>query len=269
MDLRDKVAVITGGARGQGRSHAVRLAELGADILVCDVAERLPSVEYPMSTPADLAETVALVEKLNRRCIGVVADVRDSASMQSVADRAMTEFGRIDILLANAGIMTVADNVWELTDQQWDETIGVNLTGAFKACRAVIPHLVAGGRGGSIVITSSVAGLRSYPTMAHYTASKHGVVGLMRNLAHELGPYGIRVNTIHPTGVRTPMGFNQFFGDFLASRDELAQFMGSNVMPTGAIEPGDVSDAVCWLVSDHARWVTGATIPVDAGFLLK
>lgn len=269
VDLTDRVAVITGGARGQGRSHAVRLADKGADIVICDLASQLDSVHYPMARQDDLRETVELVERRGRRCVATVADVRDTAAMRHLADRAMREFGAIDILLANAGIMTVSDVTWEPTDEQWDETIGVNLTGVFKACRAVIPHMLAGGRGGSIVITSSVAGLRSYPAMGHYTASKHGVVGLMRNLARELAEHGIRVNTVHPTGVRTGMGFNRYFGDFLSTRPKLAKFMGGNLMGADAIESSDVSDAISWLVSDRARWVTGAAIPVDAGFLLN
>ncbi|TQN42817.1 SDR family mycofactocin-dependent oxidoreductase [Blastococcus colisei] len=269
MELEGKVAVITGGARGQGRAHALRLARDGADIVLCDLAAQLGSVPYPMAEPADLEETIQLVERTGRRCIGVIADVRDTAAMQNLTDRAMAEFGRIDVLLANAGIMTVTENVWEISDQQWDETVGVNLTGVFKACRAVIPHMIEGGRGGSIVITSSVAGLRSYPALTDYTAAKHGVVGLMRNLAHELGRHNIRVNTIHPTGVATPMAFNQFFGDWLSTREQLGRFMTENVLPVGAIEPADVAEVVSWLVSDRARWLTGAAIPVDAGFLLK
>lgn len=269
MELEGKIAVITGGARGQGRSHAVRLAREGADIVVCDLVDQLDSVPYPMAEPSDLDETVKLIEEIGRHCVAVHGDVRDTAAMKRLADRAMSEFGRIDILLANAGIMTVCDNTWELTDQQWDETVDVNLTGAFKVCRAVIPHMIEGGRGGSVVITSSVAGLRSYAAMTHYTVSKHGVVGLMRNLARELGAYGIRVNTVHPTGVATPMAFNEFFGEWLAPREELTKFMTENILPTGAIQASDVSDAVSWLVSDRAKWVTGATLPVDAGFLLK
>jgi len=267
--LMGKVAVITGGARGQGRSHAVRLAAEGADIVVCDVVDQLPSVRYPMSRVQDLDETVKLVEQLGRRCIAMVADVRDTTAMRAVAERAMAEYRAIDIVLANAGIMTMSENTWELTDEQWDETLGVNLTGVFKICRAAIPHMIAGRRGGSIVITSSVAGLRSYPAMGHYTVSKHGVVGLMRNLARELAPHRIRVNTLHPTGVRTGMAFNSYLGEYLGVRPDLARFMNGNLMGVDAIEPSDVSEAVAWIVSERARWVTGATIPVDAGFLMR
>lgn len=264
------MAVISGGARGQGRSHAVRLAREGADIVVFDLVDQLATVPYPMAVPADLDETVKLVEAEDRRCLGIVADTRDTAQVHQVIDAAMAEFGRIDIVLANAGVMTVSQQSWwDISDQQWDETVGVNLTGVFKLCRAAIPHLIAGARGGSIVITSSVAGLRAYPYLTDYTAAKHGTVGLMRNLALELGPHNIRVNTIHPTGVASPMSFNDFFGGWLAERPETTAWMVANVMPTGAIAPAEVSEAIAWLVSDRARWVTGATLPVDAGFLLK
>ena len=269
MELQGKVALITGGARGQGRSHAVRLAQEGADIVVCDVADQLATVPYPMAQRADLDETVKLVEDADRRCLSVVADVRDTAAVQTVVDQTMAEFGRIDIVLANAGIMTVCENSWDISDEQWEETIGVNLTGVFKICRAVIPHMIAGGRGGAIVITSSVAGLRSFPALTDYTASKHGVVGLMRNLARELGEHSIRVNTVHPTGVASPMAFNDFLGQWLESREELTRFMTENILPTGVVKPCDISDAISWLVSDRARWVTGTAIPIDAGFLLK
>ncbi|MGQ0623171.1 MAG: mycofactocin-coupled SDR family oxidoreductase [Sporichthyaceae bacterium] len=268
-DLDGRVVLISGGARGQGRSHAVRLAREGADIVVFDLADQLVSVPYPMSVPADLDQTVALVEDTGRRCLAIVADVRDTAAVQQVVEATMAQFGRIDIVLANAGVMTVSEITWEISDRQWDETLGVNLTGVFKTCRAAIPHMIAGGRGGSIVITASVAALRAYPNLTDYTASKHGVVGLMRNLALELGPHSIRVNTVHPTGVASPMTFNQFFGDWLAEHPELSAWMTANVLPTGAIKAADVSEAIAWLVSDRARWITGATLPVDAGFLLK
>jgi SDR family mycofactocin-dependent oxidoreductase len=268
-ELDGRVALISGGARGQGRSHAIRLAQDGADIVVFDLVDQLASVPYPMAVPADLDETVKLVEAEDRRCLGIVADVRDTAQVQHVVDSAMAEFGRIDIVLANAGVMTVSETTWDISDLQWEETVGVNLTGVFKLCRAAIPHLIAGGRGGSIVITSSVAGLRAYPHLTDYTAAKHGGVGLMRNLALELGPHHIRVNTVHPTGVASPMTFNDFFGQWLAERPELSSWMTQNVLPTGAIKPAEVSEAIAWLVSDKARWITGATVPVDAGFLLK
>lgn len=267
--LDGQVVVITGGARGQGRSHAVRLAQEGADIVVCDIAGPLASVPYPLADVGDLDQTVKLVEEQDRRCIALKADVRDTTQMGAVADRAMSEFGRIDVLLANAGILSLSDTSWDLTDEQWDEMIGVNLTGAWKACRAVIPHMLAGGRGGSIVITSSIAGLKGVAGCTHYTAAKHGTVGLMRTLARELAPSYIRVNTIHPTGVDSPMSNNEFFGTWLAEHQELGDAMRGNMMPVDSLPMADVSAVIAWLVSDEAKWVTGATLPVDAGFLLK
>lgn len=267
--LSGKVAVITGGARGQGRSHALRLAEDGADIVICDIASPLASVPYALAGPEDLDETVRLVEKRGRRCIAVQADVRDSAAMAHVAEEAMKVSGRIDILLANAGILSLSETTWDLNDEQWDEMIGVNLTGVWKACRAVIPKMLSSGVGGAIVITSSIAGLKGVAGCTHYTAAKHGVVGLMRTLARELAPHGIRVNTIHPTGVDTPMSNNDYFSTWLDEHAELAEAMRANMMPVDAMAPGDVSAAISWLVSDEARWVTGVTLPVDAGFLVK
>ena len=264
--LDGKVAVITGGARGQGRSHAVTLAREGADIVICDIAAQIDTVPYPMSTPEDLEETKRLVEDLDRRCVAVQADVRDGAQMQAVAERAMSEFGRIDILLANAGIAGFASGgSWELTDAQWRDMIDTNLTGVWQSCKAVIPHMIAGGRGGSIVITSSTAGLKGFAGTGHYVAAKHGVVGLMRTLAIELAPHNIRVNTVHPTGVNTPMVVN----------DAIAQMLGdnpsaiANLLPVEMLEPVDISNAILWLVSDDARYVTGVTLPVDAGFTVR
>lgn len=269
MELAGKVALITGGARGQGRSHALRLAAEGADVVLCDVVDQLPTVQYEMAQPADLEETVKLVEATDRRCLGLVADVRDTGAMQQVVDTTLAEFGRLDIVLANAGIMTFTEHTWDITDEQWEETLGVNLTGVFKTCRAAIPAIIAGGRGGSIVFTSSVAGLRAYPTLTDYSVAKTGLVALMKNLALELGRHGIRVNTVHPTGVESAMSYTPFMASWLAEHPDLAQWMTANVLPTGAIQPADVSDAISWLVSDRAKWVTGASIPVDAGFLLK
>ena len=186
--LDGKVAVITGGGRGQGRSHAVRLAQEGADVVVCDITEQVATVEFPTGQPGDLEETVALVEKQGRRCVAVEADVRSTADMQTLADTAMSEFGRIDFLLANAGILSLSDSTWELTDEQWDDMIDINLTGVFKACRAVVPHIRAGGNGGSIVITSSIAGIKGVAGCTHYTAAKHGIVGLMRTSGPRAGP---------------------------------------------------------------------------------
>lgn len=269
--LDGKVAIITGAARGQGRSHAVTLAREGADIVVCDICAPLQYPHYPAATEEELYETVRLVEDLDRRCIAVKADVRDLRQMEAVAERAMREFGHIDILLANAGIHSIARNSWEMPEDQWQEMIDVNLTGVWKTCRAVIPHMIRSGRGGAIVITSSINGLKGSPSWSHYVAAKHGVVGLMRSLAIEFAPHNIRVNTIHPTGVNTPMASG--------APEVLQQVDGwwpnyvsshlSNLLDVPWVEPTDISNAILWLVSDEARYVTGTTLVVDAGLMVK
>lgn len=264
-----KVAVITGGGRGQGRSHAERLASEGADIVVCDITQQVGSVPFPTGQPGDLGDTVTAVEKHGRRCVALEADVRSTADMQKLADTAMSEFGRIDFLLANAGILSLSDSTWELTDEQWEDMIDINLTGVFKACRAVVPHMRAGGQGGSIIITSSIAGLRGVAGCTHYTAAKHGIVGLMRTLATELAPEMIRVNTIHPTGVDSPMSNNDYFPKWLEEHEELGNAMRFNLMPVDAMPVADVSAVVAFLCSDEAKWITGSTVQVDAGFMLK
>src|SRR4051794_4792357 len=267
--LDGKVAVITGGGRGQGRSHAVRLAQEGADVVICDITTQVGSVPFATGRPGDLEQTVADVEKLDRRCVAVEADVRSTADMERLAGTAMAEFGRIDFLLANAGILSLSDSTWELTDEQWDDMIDINLTGVFKACRAVVPHIRAGGNGGSIIITSSIAGLRGVAGCTHYTAAKHGIVGLMRTLARELAPEMIRVNTIHPTGVDSPMSNNDYFPQWLDEHKELGNAMRFNLMPVDAMPMGDVSAVVAFLCSDEAKWITGSTVQIDAGFMLK
>lgn len=262
-----KVAVITGGARGQGRAHAVAFAREGADVVACDVADQLPTVKYPMASEADLAETERLVGQTGRRCVAVKADVRDLDQMRDVADRAMAELGRVDVLLANAGIATIADgSTLDLSWEQWQETIDTNLTGVWAACKAVVPHIITGGRGGAVVITSSTAGLKGMARVGHYVASKHGVVGLARTLAIELAPHRIRVNTVHPTGVNTPMVVNDHIQRALAEAS--ASGGGTqNLLPVEMVEPEDIAAAIVWLCSDEARYVTGVSLPVDAGFL--
>jgi len=263
--LDGKVAVITGAGRGQGRSHAVRLAQEGADIVVCDITKQVGSVEFPTGQPGDLDETVAEVEKHGGRAVAVEADVRSTADMQRLADTAMREFSRIDFLLANAGILSLSDSTWELTDEQWDDMIDINLTGVFKACRAVVPHIRAGRNGGSIIITSSIAGIKGVAGCTHYTAAKHGIVGLMRALARELAPEMIRVNTIHPTGVDSPMSVNDYFPQWLQEHEELGNAMRFNLMPVEMLPTADVSAVVAFLCSDGARWISGTNIAVDGG----
>lgn len=267
--LTGKVAVVTGAARGQGRSHAVTLASEGADVVVCDVPGEIKTVEYAMGSAEELAETVRLVERHDRRCLAVRADLRDTAAVRTVADRAMAEFGRIDTLVCNAGVMSAADSTWELTDDQWADMLDVNLTAVWKVCRAVVPHIIAGGRGGAVTITGSTGGLRAVAGCTHYNAAKWGCIALMKTLAWELAPEGIRVNVVHPTGVNTEMSNNEWFGRWLTEHDALAEPMRGNRMPTDVVQPEDVSKLIAFLVSDDARFITGVEHRVDAGFMLK
>jgi (+)-trans-carveol dehydrogenase len=270
--LQGKVAIITGAARGQGRSHAVRLAEEGADIVAVDLCRQIESVAYPMSTPDDLAETVRLVEDLDRRVLAHQADVRDGAALARIAAEAVAEFGHIDIVVGNAGIFSKAALTWELSDAQWHDTLDVNLTGYFELIRAVVPAMIEAGRGGSIIFTSSLLGTKGTWHMSHYAAAKHGVAGLMQCLAHELAPHMIRVNTINPTMVLTPMIDNesafQLFRpdlDHPTLDDFAVPSQEGNLLPIPWVEAVDISNAVVWLASDEARYVTGVSLPVDAG----
>jgi SDR family mycofactocin-dependent oxidoreductase len=265
--LEGKVALISGAARGQGRSHAVRLAQEGADIIAFDVCRQLDTVPYPMATPEDLAETVKLVEDLDRRIVAREADVRDSAAVQALVDEGVAQFGHLDVVCANAGIGGIVENTWTMTEDAWEEMIGVDLTGVWKTVKAAVPTMIQAGNGGSIVITSSAAGAKGMTGAAHYVSAKHGVVGLMRTLANELAPHFIRVNTVQPTGVNTPMVVNDFMTQMAAAVD--TTFSLQNALPVEMIEPVDVSNAIVWLVSDEARYVTGVSLPVDAGFLQR
>src|SRR3712207_6255983 len=218
--LDGKVAFITGAARGQGRSHALRLAQEGADIIAIDLLDQVGTVGYPLATQEDMDETVRLVEALDRRIIASKADVRDSAALKAAVDDGVAQLGRLDIVLANAGIASFAP-VEELTDEMWDDMIDINLSGVFKTVRAAVPHLRAHGEGGAIVLTSSTAGIKGLGNLAHYVAAKHGVVGLMKTLANELAPDMIRVNSVHPTAVDTDMIHNdQTYGLFMPDRSE-------------------------------------------------
>jgi SDR family mycofactocin-dependent oxidoreductase len=273
--VQGKVAFITGAARGQGRSHAVRLAEEGADIIAVDIAGPVPSVSaYPPATEEDLAETVGLVEALDRRIVARKADVRDAAALRAALGDGVAELGGLDIVVANAGIYQPVSTL-ELDDAAWQETIGVNLTGVWHTVQAALPHLIAGG-GGSVILTSSVLGLRGAANAVHYSAAKHGVVGIMRSVAGEFAQHGIRVNSVHPTLVNTHMVQNeQVWGLFDAgnphpSRESAAAIMqATNALPVPWAEPVDISNAVLFLASDEARYITGVTLPVDAGALLK
>ncbi len=268
--LDGKVALITGAARGQGRSHAIRLAQEGAEIIAVDSCTDAKTTPYPQATREDLDETTRLVEELDRRVFARVADVRDLSALQSAVADGMSEFGHLDIVSANAGIASFAP-AWELTEDTWQEMIDVNLTGVWKTCKAVIPPMLEQGTGGSIVLTSSTAGLVAYGNLAHYTAAKHGVTGLMRVLAVELAQHRIRVNSVHPTVVDTDMIQNQAIYDLFtgvegATREQAtAAFTNVNALPIPWVDPVDISNAVLWLASDEARYVTGTTQVVDAG----
>jgi SDR family mycofactocin-dependent oxidoreductase len=265
-----KVALITGAARGQGRAHALRLAEEGADIIAIDICCSISTTPYGGADDDDLALTAKQVEEHDRRVVAIKADVRDLTALESAVSRGIAEFGRLDIVVANAGIASFAP-LWELTEAEWNDVVDINLSGVWKTLKATAPALIAQGTGGSIVLTSSIAGLIAFPNLAHYVAAKHGVTGLMRTAAVELAPYKIRVNSVHPTTVDTPMVANApvyglFLGVESATRAEAAIGMKAmHALPLPWIDPIDVSNAVLWLASDEARHVTGTTQIIDAG----
>ncbi|MBX7433281.1 mycofactocin-coupled SDR family oxidoreductase [Mycobacterium sp. Y57] len=275
--VEGKVAFVTGAARGQGRSHAVRLAEEGADIIAVDVCGPIsPDSQIAPSNPDDLAQTADLVKNLDRRIITAQVDVRDYDALAAVVDGGVEQLGRLDIVVANAGIGNGGQTLDRTSEADWDDMIGVNLSGVWKTVKAAVPHILSGGNGGSIVLTSSVGGLKAYPHTGHYIAAKHGVIGLMRTFAVELGQHFIRVNAVCPTNVNTPMFMNEgtmkLFRPDLESPgpDDLAvaaQFM--HTLPIGWVEPDDISNAVLFLASDEARYITGVPLPVDAGSMLK
>ncbi|MGV0793603.1 mycofactocin-coupled SDR family oxidoreductase [Mycolicibacterium sp. XJ1819] len=270
--LDGKVAFITGAGRGQGRAHAVRLAEEGADIIAVDICADLPSVPYPLATVDDLDHTAKLVGEAGARVVTKVADVRDINVLRSAFDDGVAELGGgIDIVVANAGIMHYGDTDWthEDDDFSWDLAVGVMLTGVRNTIKVSRKALVDGGRGGSIIIISSAAGLKGMSDgnggPDGYVAAKHGVVGLMRTYANVLAPHSIRVNTVHPTGVMTPMIMNDSFVTWVGNHPEIADRM-TNPLPVPALDPVDVSHTVAFLASDEAQYITGVTMPVDAGF---
>ena len=272
--LDGRTAFITGVARGQGRSHAVRLAAEGANIIGIDICADIDANGYPMGSRAELDETVALVEAAGGKMLGSVADVRDFYAVKSALDAGVEQFGRLDIVCANAGIAPTAFRETSIEEdlEMWTAVIDVNLVGSFHTAKAAIPHLIAGERGGAIVFTSSTAGLKGFGGMQGgglgYAASKHGIVGLMRTLANALAPYSIRVNTVHPTAVNTMMATNPQMTAFLEAYPDGGPHL-QNPMPVGMLEPEDISAAIAYLVSDAAQYVTGVTFPVDAGFCNK
>ncbi|TFV55684.1 NAD(P)-dependent oxidoreductase [Geodermatophilus sp. DF01-2] len=274
--VEGKVAFITGAARSQGRSHALRLAQEGADIIAVDLCGPVDTIEmYPAATEDDLAETVRQVEALDRRIVATKADVRNAAALKAALDDGVAQLGRVDIVLANAGVFEIFPAL-ELSDRAWQDMIDVNLTGVWNTCKVALPHLVDGGRGGAIVLTSSTAGLKGTPNTIHYTAAKHGVVGIMRTLANEFAQHSIRVNTVHPTGVDTVMIQNpKTWGLFDPEEPDPSResaepiFRSTNALPVPWVDPVDISNAILFLVSDEARYITGVTLPVDAGFTVK
>ncbi len=274
--VEGKVAFITGAARGQGRSHAVRLAAEGADIIAVDVCTTFEKSPALGATPEDLAETGALVKNLGRRIVTAEVDVRDHTALRDALDSGVEQLGRLDIVAANAGIGTTGVRLDRMDEDLWQEMIDVNLSGVWKSVKAAVPHLLAGGRGGSIILTSSVAGTKAYPHTGHYVAAKHGVVGLMRTFAVELGQHNIRVNSVHPTHVNSPMLMNEktyrMFRPDLENPgpDDLEPICRTfHVLPIPWVSPEDISNAVLFLASDEARYITGVTLPVDAGSCLK
>src|ERR1700761_14792 len=270
-----KVAFITGAARSQGRSHAIRLAQEGADIIAVDSAGPVESVTaYPGATEADLAETVKEVEALDRRIIATKADVRDPGALKAALEDGVAQLGKLDIVCANAGIYQTHPAL-EIDDAGWQETIDINLTGVWNTVKASLPRWVARG-GGSIILTSSLAGLKGLANSVHYNAAKHGVVGIMRSVANEFAQQNIRVNSVHPTGVNTIMIQNdEVWGLFdpanpHPSRESAAAaFQSLNALPVPWVEPVDISNAILFLASDEARYITGVTLPVDAGAFIK
>ncbi|GGL15706.1 mycofactocin-coupled SDR family oxidoreductase [Nocardia jinanensis] len=273
--LEGKVALITGAARGQGRSHAVRLASEGADIIALDICADIDTMDYPNATPADLRETVAQVEALGRRIVAVEADVRDAAATRAAVDGGYETLGRIDIVLSNAGIVRLSDGPDDYA-QMWQDVVSTNLSGGFHVVAAAVPHLISGGQGGSIVFTGSTAGVRPTANLntaaLAYTASKWGLVGICKQYAASLAEHSIRVNIVHPTGVASGMTMNEAMGRLAqeaaaGGKNSIAEMQ--NALPIEILQPSDISDTIAFLVSDQAKWITGVSLPVDAGFSVR
>jgi SDR family mycofactocin-dependent oxidoreductase len=276
MRFTDRVALVTGAARGQGRAHALALAVEGADLILVDATAPIETVEYDLPDPGELEVVVKEVEGLGRRAVAYSVDVRDLAALEEAVSSGVEELGRLDIIVANAGILTPPRLSWEMSELEWTTMIDVNLSGVWRTARAGIPHMLAGARGGSIILISSIAGLRGIPNVSNYVAAKHGLVGLAGSLANELAEHHIRVNSVHPTNVRTPMIDNpvsaKIFRPDLDSptlEDGVAALGNINLLPIPWVETEDITAAVTWLASDESRYVTGAAIPVDAGMLAK
>ncbi|WP_224400985.1 mycofactocin-coupled SDR family oxidoreductase [Pseudonocardia sp. ICBG1034] len=274
--LAGKVALVSGAARGQGRAHTVRLAEEGADIVAFDVCAPLPAQGAPPATPEDLAATVKAVEATDRRILSARLDATDRPGVQALVDQAVAEFGRIDVVVANAGLTSSGTCSVDTTEEDWRSVIGTNLTGVFNTVTTAVPHMIAAGNGGSVIMTSSSVSLRAVQNLSSYIAAKHGLVGLMRSMALELGEHSIRVNTVHPTAVATDMLLNEqnyrmFRPDLTdpTHEDALPAYRSLHVLPIPYVEAADIAHAVAFLASDEARYITGTVLPVDAGMSIK
>jgi len=269
--LAGKVALITGAARGIGRAQAVRFAQEGADVIALDLCGPVDTVAAPASTPEDLDETARLVRAAGGRIVTSIVDVRDQDQLQSATDNGAAAFGGLDIVCATAGI-TSRGLATDLSEAAWQTMLDINLSGVWRTCKVTAPHLIARGSG-SVILVSSIAGLRGLMGVAHYTAAKHGVVGLMRSLANELAPHGIRVNSVHPTNVDTPLIQNAAVASAFRpdlnrepTREEFAEAARSmNMLDIPWVQPIDVANACLFLASDEARYITSVTLPVDAG----
>jgi SDR family mycofactocin-dependent oxidoreductase len=273
--LEGKAAFITGVARGQGRSHALRLAAEGADIIGIDICRDINTMDDPNASAADLAETAELIGKLGRRALTSEVDVRDAAAVKKAVDEGVAELGRLDIVLSNAGIVRLGPDTGDPA-QVWRDIVETNMSGGFHVVNAAVPHLIAGGRGGAIVLTGSTAGIRpvANPSVGSlaYTASKWGLVGVCRQLAATLAEHSIRVNIVHPTGVASGMTMNAAMAEIAAQAaagDASGIAAMQNAMPVQILQPEDISDAIAFLVSDQAKWITGVSLPVDAGFSVR
>ncbi|MDT5010884.1 MAG: hypothetical protein QOH57_2501 [Mycobacterium sp.] len=269
-NLDGQVAFITGAARGMGRAHAVKLASEGADIIALDICADIASTGYPGATAEDLATTVTQVEGLGRRIVARQSDVRDGEAVDAVVAEGLQEFGRLDIVIANAGVIRMTDS--DEPRRTFREIVEINLIGVWNTVDAAIPALVAGERGGSIVLTSSTQGIKASgterPGLQAYAASKRGLVALMQGWAMQLAPHSIRVNTIHPSGVATPMIINETTVELAAANDPWLASQ-QNALPFALVQPEDIATAVAWLVSDAGRFITGTSWPLDAGFTLR
>ncbi|MFL0179808.1 MULTISPECIES: mycofactocin-coupled SDR family oxidoreductase [unclassified Mycobacterium] len=265
--LTGRVAFVTGAARGQGRAHAVRMASEGADIIAVDVAGKLPDcVPYNPASPEDLAETVRLVQDTGARMVSSIVDTRDYDGLREAVADGVAELGRLDIIVANAGV--AAPQAWDaISPENFRDVMDINVTGTWNTVMAGAPHIIAGKRGGSIILISSAAGIKMQPFMVHYTASKHAVTGMARAFAAELGKHAIRVNSVHPGPVNTDMGTGDMvsaLGQAMETNPQLSQML-TPFLPTWVAEPEDIAGTVCWLASTDSHLVTAAAIPVDQG----